>query len=112
MRELLIHLDFQLLRFAQKGLDEVAIFRRKDDYQFSLRRVFKRELQFPEYFGENWDALRDCLRDLSWLSENKVVIYHEELPRLVAEGDLATYLDILHCTVREREFEDPPSENW
>jgi hypothetical protein len=39
---------------------------------------------------------------------NKVVIYHQELPRLVAEGDLATYLDILLCTVREREFEDPP----
>lgn len=24
-------------------------------------------MQFPDYFGENWPALRDCLTDLDWL---------------------------------------------
>src|SRR4051794_14218909 len=31
-------------------------------------------LQFPYYFGENWDAFHDCVTDLEWLHANKVVI--------------------------------------
>ncbi len=27
------------------------------------------ELQFPGYFGKNWDGLFDCLTDLSWLDK-------------------------------------------
>ncbi|GAA0492006.1 barstar family protein [Streptomyces sp. NPDC046215] len=27
------------------------------------------DLDFPEWFGRNWDALADCLTDLSWWRE-------------------------------------------
>ncbi len=31
--------------------------------------------RFPDYFGNNWDALDECLRDLDWLSgENGYVL--------------------------------------
>ncbi len=35
----------------------------KDDFM----KLTKTALQFPAHFGENWDALLDMLRDLSWL---------------------------------------------
>lgn len=31
-------------------------------------------LQFPDYFGRNWDALADCLSDLTWLPASGYVL--------------------------------------
>src|SRR5262245_59514209 len=38
-----------------------------------LARLAK-ALHFPSYFGMNWDALTDCMRDLSWLNDNGWVV--------------------------------------
>jgi hypothetical protein len=51
-------------------------------------------LWFPGCFGFNWDALYDCLRDLSWIPYHKVVLVHESLPKLSRE-DLQVYLEVL-----------------
>lgn len=32
---------------------------------------------FPAYFGRNWDALDECLRDLSWLPAEGYVLFVE-----------------------------------
>lgn len=35
----------------------------------ALLAAFAREFAFPATFGGNWDALADCLQDLSWRTE-------------------------------------------
>lgn len=47
--------------FALWRVDCAAI-REKDE----LLRALAEALRFPDWFGENWDALEDCLTDLSW----------------------------------------------
>ena len=62
--------------------------------------VLEGTLKLPEYFGRNWDALDECLGDLTWISEHHVVIMHDELPRGLGKTYLATYLKILSDAVR------------
>lgn len=51
-------------------------------------------LSFPDYFGYNWDALDECLGDLSWISEGRIVLIHDDLPAL-APFALVNYLTAL-----------------
>ncbi len=52
-------------------------------------------LLLPGYFGFNWDALSDCLRDFHWLKEKTIVLVHEEMPQL-SNDDLWEYLEVLY----------------
>lgn len=55
-------------------------------------------LVFPNYFGENWDALCEVYRDFDWISNNDIVIIHEDLS-LLDEYDLRMYLKIIKITL-------------
>ena len=67
-----------------------------------LLACLARELQFPPHFGHNWDALEECLRDLSWLPPDApVVLIHESLPNLTDDQSLRTYLQILRDVSRK-----------
>ena len=44
------------------------------DKERVLRR-FAEALDFPDWFGENWDALSDCLNDLSWQPSDGYVLW-------------------------------------
>ena len=61
-----------------------------------------RRLRFPDYFGHNWDALEDCIRDLSWLPPGPVVLMHHDLPLADDAANQKTYLSILRDTVERR----------
>nr|WP_271409607.1 barstar family protein [Pseudomonas sp. Q1-7] len=83
---------------APPSYDAAEVFYVRIDPQTSLSdellKSFYYLLWFPGYFGFNWDALYDCLRDLSWIPCYKVVLVHEALPSLPVE-ELKVYLEIL-----------------
>ena len=55
----------------------------------------------PEYFAANWDAFDECLRDLSWISEHRLVLYHRAVPLEASLKDRKIYVDVLASAVRD-----------
>ena len=49
-------------------------------------------LAFPDWFGGNWDALEDCLSDLSWRPAAGYILIFDE-PK--AGDDLGVLIDVL-----------------
>lgn len=57
--------------------------------------------RFPDYFGATWDSLVDCLRDLEWIEEEKVLIEHLDLPLFSHPRESRIYLEILRDVVND-----------
>ena len=59
---------------------------------------FAYALQFPEWFGHNFDALADSLGDLSWLRADGylLLVEHSDAWRQADDDNFATLLDILN----------------
>lgn len=67
-----------------------------------LLRRFASALGFPEWFGANWDALEDCLTDMSWRPADGYVLVVDGIPGLeeLASDDRDTLFDILRSCAR------------
>jgi len=63
----------------------------------AILRKLARELAFPSWFGGNWDALEDCLADLSWSSAVGHVLLVEGANAAAAD-DVGVLQDILGST--------------
>jgi hypothetical protein len=75
--------------FTSKSLDEKNLQEVTDGLSYKLFHLdgsdikskhdlfdqFQQIMQFPDYFGHNWDALDECLRDLEWLPALGYVLY-------------------------------------
>lgn len=89
------------------GIDHASLQARRVQARIPPRIGTKKELLdaldvglgFPDYFGGNWDALDECLRDLSWVEPAQVVLAHEDLPMRADPEWLKMYLSILHDAV-------------
>ncbi|HET9734974.1 MAG TPA: barstar family protein [Burkholderiales bacterium] len=65
-------------------------------------------LGFPDWFGDNWDALEDCLTDLSWRAGSGHAILLERHGELALD-DLGMLIEVLgaaaeHWAGRGRPF--------
>jgi len=90
------------LRFAQVSADAVAQTAHLVRVPAGLRRkrallaAYHRALRLPDYFGWNWDALEECLGDLSWLAEpRRIVVVHADVPFAPGGHNRPDYLDLL-----------------
>jgi hypothetical protein len=61
----------------------------------ALLNAFARGLKFPDTFGANWDALADCLQDMSWLPEQGRVL------ALRGAADFAVFKSDEHAVLLE-----------
>jgi RNAse (barnase) inhibitor barstar len=55
------------------------------------------QLHFPDWYGQNWDALADCLTDFSWREAEGYVLVFEQLGdfRAAGDDDFDTLIEIL-----------------
>lgn len=60
----------------------------------ALMSALRGALGLPAWFGENWDALEDCLSDLSWRTAPGHVFVFEGLDSL-PQDDKGVLLDVL-----------------
>lgn len=61
-------------------------------------------LQFPFYFGENWDAFDECIHDLDWLAADVVLLVIADADALLDQEpseDLRVLLKILEDAAQE-----------
>ena len=66
------------------------------------------QLPLPGYFGRNWDALEECLSDLSFVAADLVELVHVAVPGL-PEQELAIYIDVLQTAVTSHQSSTQPS---
>ncbi len=66
----------------------------------ALLAEYVRQLRLPGYFGWNWDALDECLRDLHWLPDvRRIALVHEGLPLRRGSHGRHTYVQLLRDAV-------------
>jgi RNAse (barnase) inhibitor barstar len=62
---------------------------------------------FPEYFGWNWDALSDCLRDLSWCPADRYVVLIDRAERILEQDREGRRVLLSILKRAAREWADP-----
>ena len=57
---------------------------------------FASVMQFPSYFGQNWDAFDECINDLEWLAGSAYILIITKANQLLIEEEKKQLSIFLH----------------
>ncbi|HUP97124.1 MAG TPA: barstar family protein [Usitatibacter sp.] len=74
---------------------------RKINRKEQLMNAAATAMSFPEHFGNNWDALEECLTDLEWVDADGYVLFYDHVDGLLSThpDQFETLLEILKDAV-------------
>jgi RNAse (barnase) inhibitor barstar len=77
----------------------------------SLFREWSAALQFPYYFGHNWDAFDECIQDLEWLPATCYIMFVTEVNLVLPQSpnDFDIYIRVLNWA--HEQWKIPNREN-
>jgi hypothetical protein len=76
---------------------------------------FSRVLEFPEYFGRNWNGFEDCLRDLAWLRARGYVLSIQDADQLLIDepsSELRMFVRIMRSVAAKWSEPIHRGESW
>jgi Barstar (barnase inhibitor) len=92
---------------AENAIRLVQIEGTKIEDEQGLMTALSEGFEFPDYFGGNWDALDECLRDLAWLKAKGYAVVIEKAEAFWrADTDLAGKLVSTWTSCAERWLQD------
>ena len=92
----------RIFRLEQPVGDELTIVRviqgRRCETPQSLFQEWAAALQFPYYFGHNWDAFDECITDLEWLPGSCYTFFVTQLDLVLPQypNDFKAFIEIMH----------------
>ncbi len=84
---------------AHEQGEHVVVLPPRLESKTALLSFFREALRLPDYFGDNWDALEECLADLP--GPGRTVLVHHDLPLEADAAGQRIYLKILRAVARD-----------
>lgn len=84
---------------GEAGLQVMAVTLAAARDKESLMKTLAEALGFPKWFGANWDALEDCLSDLSWREAPGWVLVLHDADALPGD-ELGVLLEVLRSAAQ------------